>query len=750
MVARNFQCKFCKYNTNGKGTLLYHKNVKHHICMVCSQKFENKLDFQTHFSQAHPDAPKFRCDKCDYTTIFKLRLEGHVKSSHKDSKYKPRNVCNICNKTAGNKQLLAYHKYLRHDLCMFCEESFADKDLAKEHLEKLHGNERLTCDKCEYRTFRKINLAKHMKLNLHHSVKYELISTNSTNPELSKKRKVKNGKVAYTQHCKVCKFTTRGKGRIIYHENVKHNICMICYQIFDNRLDFERHFSQEHPEAPNFKCKKCDYETIFKERLEGHLKSSHKIATRNICNLCGSIAGNKKELAHHKYLRHNLCKFCDKSFDNQDSLHAHFEQSHRNEKLGCEKKQSTKYNHDKIIPIKNEEFETKSDFDKQFSPTPLESQSFECDRCDFKTISKMRIDEHNKISHNFAKHKFRNVWNLCNSIAGNRQQLANHKYLRHNMCMLCDESFATKDLFKVHVEKQHANKKLNCQTCDYVTFNSISLKKHMLANHSMRFDLKTQNIHDKRQFHCNVCKFKTKVKCVFLYHRNVKHNTCMICSEEFANKSSFDDHFSKYHSEEPKYECEKCDYKTIFKIRFNAHSRTAHNEPKQNLRNVCNLCGSIASNRQGLTNHQYRKHNLCMFCEKIFDKQNLLERHLEQSHSNEKLSCEKCDFKTFSEMRFGFHLQYKHSIKYESKRKYNYDKATPIKKEKLEEVQKNPAAVPKKRIKRGMWIVKLERIEINSKYLPYIALPCCRSWSKSVHCTMAKFSCRYSSHQSIS
>ena len=60
-------------------------------------------------------------------------------------------------------------------------------------------------------------------------------------------------------------------------------------------------------------------------------------------------------------------------------------------------------------------------------------------------------------------------------------------------------------------------------------------------------------------------------------------------------------------------------------------------------------------------------------------------------------------------------------MKYESKRKYNYDKATPIKKEKLEEVQKNPAAIPKKRIKRGMWIVKLERIEINSKYLPYIA-----------------------------
>ena len=139
-----------------------------------------------------------------------------------------------------------------------------------------------------------------------------------------------------------------------------------------------------------------------------------------------------------------------------------------------------------------------------------------------------------------------------------------------------------------------------------------------------------------------------------------------------------------------------------------------------------------------------------MFCDKIFDNQNLLETHLEQCHRNKKLSCEKCDYRTFSEKWLKGHLQNKHSMKYESKRKYNYDTATPFKKEKIEEVHKDPAVVPKKRVKRGLWIVKLERLQINSKNLPYIASPCCISLSKSVHCTMAKFSCRYSSHQSIS
>ena len=96
MVSYNFHCNVCNYKTGGKGQLLYHENVKHNICMICSQEFDSQLEFNNHFSQLHPDAPNFKCDKCDYQTIFKIRFLAHKRTAHRVSRQNSNNICNFC------------------------------------------------------------------------------------------------------------------------------------------------------------------------------------------------------------------------------------------------------------------------------------------------------------------------------------------------------------------------------------------------------------------------------------------------------------------------------------------------------------------------------------------------------------------------------------------------------------------------------------------------------------------------------
>ena len=102
----NFRCKQCKYRTTRKKYLKAHleRHARFIQCTFCEFKTFFKLRFNRHVAQYHgliikhtnPDEVyNYKCDQCDYQTIYKRYLKSHSlkhKNSDKVDMYK----CDQC------------------------------------------------------------------------------------------------------------------------------------------------------------------------------------------------------------------------------------------------------------------------------------------------------------------------------------------------------------------------------------------------------------------------------------------------------------------------------------------------------------------------------------------------------------------------------------------------------------------------------------------------------------------------------
>ena len=335
-----------------------------------------------------------------------------------------------------------------------------------EHVQLAHTDnpEFHDCDKCDYKTVRKRNLAAHM--NSHHA-----------------DSKAKTYK--YTFPCSICDFVCGRKD------------------------DMREHIQSAHIENPQFfQCDKCDYKSIRKRLLAYHMKT-HFVTEKLKCNICDAQLKNVKMIAFHKKSVHDgkkyNCKICGKLFSQSSHLRVHqrslhtdiFElsqvecdicskkfknkgylkkhkKSHQSEYVDC--KECGKRKKSTYLPSHKRKFHTERPF-------------LSCKQCDYKTKHNNDLKVH---------------------------LLGVHSMAEKTKCEFCSYEGA-KDKLKKHFKNSHTNhEKLTCDLCDYEGIN-VQLARHIRRVHN------SVNQTESELKNCTFCTFRTKRKVNLKKHIDSVH-----------------------------------------------------------------------------------------------------------------------------------------------------------------------------------------------------------------------------------
>ena len=131
---------------------------------------------------------------------------------------------------------------------------------------------------------------------------------------------------------------------------------------------------------------------------------------------------------------------------------------------------------------------------------------YACDKCDYITINKQRLDSHSNV----------------------------HITTKNFKCNECPSKFKTVDTLKRHIKRKNHKKKLECKECVFTAFYYPIMKEHEREHYPFR---------------CDKCPFTTRSENHYKSHMD-KHETvfkCNICEKShFKNSNSLRVHL-RYH-----------------------------------------------------------------------------------------------------------------------------------------------------------------------------------------------------------
>ncbi|OXA45157.1 zinc finger protein 160 [Folsomia candida] len=116
-----------------------HTKEKPYNCATCGKSFSHKATMKFHEEMHKSTREVFKCQLCFKLLSTKLCLHRHIKAVHENERNYP---CTFCDKTFSHSSHVKRHVEARHPV---------DK-------EKIHS-----CDKFEYKSHSKVNLALHVK-----------------------------------------------------------------------------------------------------------------------------------------------------------------------------------------------------------------------------------------------------------------------------------------------------------------------------------------------------------------------------------------------------------------------------------------------------------------------------------------------------------------------------------------------------------------------------------------------------------
>ena len=228
----------------------------------------------------------------------------------------------------------------------------------------------------------------------------------------------------------------------------------------------------------------------------------------------------------------------------------------------------------------------------------LAATTFQCDFCDFKTISAAYLRTHRRYNHI-------NVGQI-------------------HRCKICFQTFSLPWGLSKHIDELHTikNQVFKCKTCDHVTTTPRNLKRHEFGH----------SIPEGTQ-------------------------TCKHCNKEISLKN-WQRHFNKYHRfRDPKlfvFNCDKCDYKTYAQRHLNSHKVKNHSDFTMK----CQFCSFITPFEVKLQSHNINMHpNLvCKFCKFETNFKDKMKQH----DMNHPINCNGCNFHSDSEVTMNIHKIIKH------------------------------------------------------------------------------------------
>lgn len=138
-------------------------------CVICNLKFENKLQAVRHRKDQHMNTKCWLCEICGKVFVHRGSHYSHVKSHHP-----PDYACNHCDYKTWQKHDLVKH-LRRHDgiklyQCEYCTASYYIVSNLINHIRRIHqGEKRYSCDICQKRFYDRTKLNRH--IDSHNDIK---------------------------------------------------------------------------------------------------------------------------------------------------------------------------------------------------------------------------------------------------------------------------------------------------------------------------------------------------------------------------------------------------------------------------------------------------------------------------------------------------------------------------------------------------------------------------------------------------
>ena len=468
----------------------------------------------------------------------------------------------------------------------------------------------------------------------------EQIPLNNKRGSSYQKKKCKNGKLTYHEYsCSSCceTLTSLKKYELhikeIHDDEVSYHLCKVCDKKFTLYSDFESHFALVHQQTKPKRLKEVNI---------------------NQCSECKKTFTSKRHLKQHLNGVHKksfCCHKCGISVSRKEALEEHL------------------LLHDGI-------------------------KSSQCDLCDSRYTSEMRLKQHKRLAHRDRVHD--------------------------KICHICSKACGPNWILKQHIQMVHGSKDQKCQHCDKCFGNKSDLTRHMLQ-------------HDKK-FKCNICDIKFARKDVLDLHMKRKHCEvkpfkCEKCGDEYAIRFDLEQHTKESHDKTRPFECEKCLKTFNVKKGLDLHIAKDHlskkdcvicpycEKPVKNLRNhtrdckskwpggktpriecpnkcgkiigitglsghkkrcklkvvkpvviktidsvKCYFCEQIIGDYTQRKHHYIKKHFFCTICEEKLESREEIIEHLTDQH-DQKLSCEFCQYSTFVQSDVKTHVKRMHKNK---------------------------------------------------------------------------------------
>ncbi|KAF5279456.1 hypothetical protein FQA39_LY05566 [Lamprigera yunnana] len=362
-----------------------------------------------------------------------------------------------------------------------------------------------------------------------------------------------------------CNFTTIEKDSLQGHlKTTKYIIYFYCgnEELKTEPVDYKELFMckgeddpAEHMDtstAPIQQCSgnECNFTTIEKDSLQGHLKTTKYIIY--FCKYCNFKAHLecfiKKHLKIHKGI--------DDTYITKDS-NFKTPQSFSSATRVKKSRSADEY-------ICNEcNFTTLNTNSLRRHMTIHIGDEYKCEGCDYKTVWKDCLKEHVK-THTGDEYKCRE----CDYKTAWKGNLKTHIKIHTGdeyKCKQCDYKTVRESSLKEHV-RIHTGEVYKCQDCDYKTLQRYRLKEHV-------------KIHTGEEYKCKECDYKALQKYRLKEHVRIHTGEaykCKDCDYKTFQKYRLNEHVQIHTGEE--YKCKNCDYKTVHKKRLKGHVKIHRGE----------------------------------------------------------------------------------------------------------------------------------------------------------------------------